>query len=465
MTDSPNLKLPEMESRQKRKHEVHNDALYRLDALVQLAVCDRDLATPPASPTAGQSWIVAAAPTGLWSGHANDVAAWQNNGWQFSTPQAGWLAYVADEGAPVVWTGAAWADFFATVRSLQNLTLLGVGTTATTTNPISAKLNNALWVAKTVAEGGDGNLRYKLSKENAAATSSLLFQDDFSGRAEIGLTGDDDFHFKVSADGATWFEALQLSRSNGGVKVAPTTAATSTTTGALTVAGGAGIAGSMYVGGGISCGALNMSSVLTVARNDPNCFVSISPQGGTSGNQWWFGATRSGTAINAAGNFFIWNQTAGKLILDIDGSAGHLLPGANNVQDIGSSSRRFATVYAQNALNTSDIRAKDKLSPLADALPRALALDVHSFDYYDGASVADGVVDRGAQMRRSLGVVAQQARALFPEIVFGDETRELLSVAESKIGVIALAGLQQLAAQVADRLDAIERRLSALEQR
>ena len=56
---------------------------------------------------------------------------------------------------------------------------------------------------QTMAEGGDGNLRYKLSKESASKTLSLLFQDNFSGRAEVGLTGDDDFHLKVSADGSS----------------------------------------------------------------------------------------------------------------------------------------------------------------------------------------------------------------------------------------------------------------------
>lgn len=87
---------------------------------------------------------------------------------------------------------------------------------ADVTNPLSAKLNNALWVAQTVVEGGSGDLRYVLSKEGAGNTLSLLLQDNFSGRAEIGLCGDDDFHFKVSADGSTWMEALVIDKSTGG---------------------------------------------------------------------------------------------------------------------------------------------------------------------------------------------------------------------------------------------------------
>lgn len=109
---------------------------------------------------------------------------------------------------------------------LQNLTRLGLGITADTTNPLSAKLNNALFTAKTVAEGGTGDLRYKLSKESSAKTLSFLFQDNFSGRAEIGLTGDDDFHFKVSPDGSTWYEALLIARATGRVSFPSSTVRT-----------------------------------------------------------------------------------------------------------------------------------------------------------------------------------------------------------------------------------------------
>ena len=220
MTDTTvNLALPVITAAQAQKHVTHNEALLKLDTLVQLAVLDRDLAAPPASPNVGERWIVADSATGDWAGHENEIAAWQDGAWQFSMPNTGWLAYVIDEGALLAWTGSAWVDAIAAMTSLNNMTLLGVGTTADETNPFSAKLNNILWVAKTVAEGGDGDLRWKTSKEGAANTLSLLFQTAFSGRAEIGLTGDDDFHLKVSPDGAAWHEALTVNRASGGVRV------------------------------------------------------------------------------------------------------------------------------------------------------------------------------------------------------------------------------------------------------
>lgn len=224
MTDTSNLGLPCIEGNQAQKHITHNDALRILDTLVQLAVLDRDLTAPPASPVEGQRWIVKTGATGAWAGHVNAIAAWQDGAWQFSTPKTGWIAFVVDEGVLAMWNGSAWGDYFATV-AIQNLPMLGVGTTADTTNRVSAKLNNALWTARTVAEGGDGNLRYKMSKESAAKTLSLLMQDNYSGRAEIGLTGDDDLHLKVSPDGTTWYEGIKIAAATGAVTFPNTTIA------------------------------------------------------------------------------------------------------------------------------------------------------------------------------------------------------------------------------------------------
>jgi hypothetical protein len=215
MTDTANLGLPFIEAAQAQKHVTHNEALRVLDTLVQLTVLDRDVAASPGSPAEGQRWIVAASPTDAWAGHADDVAAWQDGSWQFSTPQTGWVAFVADEGTLLVWNGLAWGDFFSTVTSIQNLALLGLGTTADATNPFSAKLNKALWTAKTVAEGGVGDLRYTLNKESAGNVLSLLLQTAFSGRAELGLIGDDNVTLKVSADGSAWTTALIVDKATG----------------------------------------------------------------------------------------------------------------------------------------------------------------------------------------------------------------------------------------------------------
>jgi hypothetical protein len=62
-------------------------------------------------------------------------------------------------------------------------------------------------------EGND--IRLYLNKQAAGDTASVILQNDFDGRAEIGLTGDDDLRIKVSGDGASWHEALSIDRASG----------------------------------------------------------------------------------------------------------------------------------------------------------------------------------------------------------------------------------------------------------
>jgi hypothetical protein len=215
MSETVNLALPLLAAEQAQKHVTVNEALVRLDALVQLAAKDRHLSAPPGAPADGDRYIVAAGATGAWLGRDHQIAAWSGGAWTFHAPREGWLAWVQDEDVCLSFDGAGWVPLAGGGSELQNLTRLGLGTAADATNPFAAKLNNALWAAKTAAEGGDGDLRYKMSKESAADTLSLLFQTAFSGRAEIGLAGDDNLSFKVSADGTTWKSALVLDRTSG----------------------------------------------------------------------------------------------------------------------------------------------------------------------------------------------------------------------------------------------------------
>lgn len=219
MATTTRLGLPLIEAAQAQKHVTHNEALASLDRLVQASVLDKDLAAPPASPLDGQAWIVAASPTGAWAGRARQIACRDAGAWVFVVPKAGHLVWVADENRLYGFTGSAWVDpvgaLIAAQTALQNLSLLGLGTTADATNPLAAKINKALFTARTVAEGGDGDLRYTLNKEATADVLSFLMQTGFSGRAEIGLVGSDDLTVKVSANGSAWTDAVRIDRTSG----------------------------------------------------------------------------------------------------------------------------------------------------------------------------------------------------------------------------------------------------------
>lgn len=55
----------------------------------------------------------------------------------------------------------------------------------------------------------------KVNKASATDTGSFIFQTGFSGRAEVGLTGSDDFQIKVSPDGSVWNNGLAIEAASG----------------------------------------------------------------------------------------------------------------------------------------------------------------------------------------------------------------------------------------------------------
>ena len=110
---TPNLGLPTLAQGQAQKEIVHNDALLRLDALVQASVKSRTLATPPSSPGNGERWIVPPGASGVWAGQADRIAFWREGAWAFFVPLAGWRVQVEDERLAVVWSDGAWRDRLA----------------------------------------------------------------------------------------------------------------------------------------------------------------------------------------------------------------------------------------------------------------------------------------------------------------------------------------------------------------
>ncbi len=209
MSTSPNLGLPYLEAAQAQKHVTHNEAIRTLDALVHLAVADRDLAIPPVSPAEGVRYLVASGATGAWAGQATKIAAWQDGAWAFNAPIEGWVAWIADEDVLVGYNGTTWGPIISGTGPLQNVPLLGVNTTADATNKL------AVASAATLLNHAGAGHQLKINKAGSADTGSLLYQTAFSGRAEMGLAGDDDLRIKVSADGTTWFEALVVARATG----------------------------------------------------------------------------------------------------------------------------------------------------------------------------------------------------------------------------------------------------------
>lgn len=70
------------------------------EAYSQPPADDRDVDTPPGSPTEGDRVIVGDTPTGAFVGHAGEIAQWNGTAWVFTTPKQGMVVYVLDENEP-----------------------------------------------------------------------------------------------------------------------------------------------------------------------------------------------------------------------------------------------------------------------------------------------------------------------------------------------------------------------------
>jgi hypothetical protein len=214
MDTTPRLALPYLQQNQAQKHVTLNDALRRLDALVQMHVLSAATSGPPASPADGDAYLLPAEPLSAdWSiASEGQLAVFQDGTWEFLTPRTGWLVFDAESGALLLFDGSGWTNL-----SDRSFSKLGINTDASDTNRLSVKADAELLSHDDVTPGS-GDARKIINKADISKTASVLFQTGFSGRAEFGLTGSEDFQLKVSADGSSWTSALEIANTDGAAR-------------------------------------------------------------------------------------------------------------------------------------------------------------------------------------------------------------------------------------------------------
>ena len=252
MEETTNLKLPLLVPNQSQKEITHNEALVILDNLVNNGVKDKDLTTPPENPSQNDLYIVGVGASGEWEGKDNQLAFY-DNGWRFCQARQGTKYWVNDENCIYVFNMTSWSKFiggegggssgsgeggatslsqlddvslnsisqddilkfsngvFTNSKELNNLTGLGINCECDTDNKLATKSNYVLF------DNNGGDSKIKANKSSITQTASHLFQDNYSGRAEFGLIGNDDFSLKVSSDGSEWKEAFVVDKSTGNI--------------------------------------------------------------------------------------------------------------------------------------------------------------------------------------------------------------------------------------------------------
>ena len=200
---TPNLDLVPVAAAQSQKHVTVNEAFARIDAAAQLTVQDRTRTAPPTAPSNGDRHLVATGATGVWATHDGKIASWDApaSGWIFLIPREGWTAWITAEQQSIRFNGTDW--FAATPSQL------GVNATPDSMNRLTVASEAVL-----LTHDGD-SIQTKLNKASDTDTASILFQSNFIGHAEIGLTGGTDLQLKTSPDGITFTEALTIDAATG----------------------------------------------------------------------------------------------------------------------------------------------------------------------------------------------------------------------------------------------------------
>jgi hypothetical protein len=119
MSNTAQLGLPLVQAAQAQKHVTVNEALLRLDGLVNLVLQSATTPVPPGVVVDGACYAVPVGAVNAWSGQEGLIAIGTNGGWDFASPVRGWRAFIVDRGIGAFFDGSTWREGFATL-SLHN---------------------------------------------------------------------------------------------------------------------------------------------------------------------------------------------------------------------------------------------------------------------------------------------------------------------------------------------------------
>lgn len=210
MTLTPKLSLPYIMPAQAQKHVTHNEALAKLDVIVQLSVLSMNLMSPPEVRSNGDTFIVASNGQNEWLNKDAQIALWDDETWTFFTPLHGWLCWNQDNKAIYVFNNETW---MVASNSTDNLTQVGVNADSDETNRLTVK-SDAVLLSHDDVSPGNGDMRLVLNKASDENIAGIVFQNQYEGRAEITLGSEEDLSFRVSEDGSNWYDAMRIDSQN-----------------------------------------------------------------------------------------------------------------------------------------------------------------------------------------------------------------------------------------------------------
>lgn len=211
MNSTESLALPFLQAGQGLKNIIINEALNRLDAGLYLSCSDMAAETLPTEPNPGSAIIISdMADTDLFDRHGQ-IAVFMSDRWVWFTPKPGWTVWDGVSKILRVFDGVNWVQ--STPENVpETLPSLGLNATATSAQRLSVASETSLF-------NHDGaSHRLTLNRAADVDTASLVFQTDFAGEAEFGLTGAEGFSLRTSPDGVNFFERLTTPTNHKGIQ-------------------------------------------------------------------------------------------------------------------------------------------------------------------------------------------------------------------------------------------------------
>ncbi len=195
------LKLPFIAPGQALRHITHNEALNTLDQILHLSI-ERQVNSLPTTADDGERILL------TQGSHERDIAIFLNGQWTYHTPEIGWLCWDKNQSRLLAFTEAGWTP----TESWDGTSPLGINTQADTGNRLAVASDASLFT-----HDGTGH-SVKVNKAGPNETASLIFQENFTGHAEIGLAGNNDLTIKTSLDGAAWLDAVSVNSASGQIR-------------------------------------------------------------------------------------------------------------------------------------------------------------------------------------------------------------------------------------------------------
>lgn len=135
------------------------------DAMLMGGVISSSIVTPPTTPNNGDAYLLLGSPTGAWAGQANAIAVWSTEitiagtdtkvpGWEFWTPNAGWVIWDNSVEGSWIFKQGAWATAGSGGGSGAGLITVASSPTTTFNFALSLKQKTVITANTTITFSG-----------------------------------------------------------------------------------------------------------------------------------------------------------------------------------------------------------------------------------------------------------------------------------------------------------------------